>query len=233
VSIIIPVFNRSRLVHRAIQSVLNQSYKNFELIVVDDGSSDNLVSSLSRIKDARLRLVSHTENKGTSAARNTGIFEAQGQYIAFLDSDDYWLPNKLACQLEFLLSSNDEVRLCCTAYKIVSQRHPKGEIYFGKPTITEKDMLQGCRVSPGTTLLAERGLFDEVGPMNEKMSRLEDWDWLLLCLRVTNIKTLNVVLSVVDYGLLDREIKYQEQSFHHNGHPPFIFKATIYCNPGE
>ena len=210
VSVIIPTLNRAQLVHRAIQSVLKQTYEDLELIVVDDGSTDDLAGSLSRIEDPRFRLVSHAENRGPAAARNTGISEALGQYVAFLDSDDYWLPNKLEVQLEFMRSSDEGIRLSCTAYKLISRYHPEDELHFGKPTMTEIDMQWGCRVSPGATLLAERALFDEAGPMNEQMSRLEDWDWLLRCLRLTNLKILNELLSVVDYGAHDRRIDYEE-----------------------
>ena len=213
VSVIIPVFNRSQLVHRAIQSVLKQTHSDLELIVVDDGSTDDLADSLSLIKDPRLRLASHDENKGAAAARNTGISEARGQYVAFLDSDDYWLPEKLERQLEFMRSFNRGTRLSCTAYKIFSHRFPEGELYFGKPTVTENDMQRGCRAGPGTTLLAERALFDETGPMNEQMSRLEDWDWLLRCLKFTNLETLNEALSVVDYSSDDRKIYYDDVRF--------------------
>ena len=213
VSVVIPVFNRSQLVLRAIQSVLNQSYEDLELIVVDDGSTEDLADSLSHINDPRIRLVSHDENKGPAAARNTGISEARWQYVAFLDSDDYWLPEKLERQLEFMHSPNGCSRICCTAYQIISRRYPEGELYFSKPVITEKDMQWGCRISPGTTLLAERVIFEEAGPMNEQMSRLEDWDWLLRCLRLTNIETLNEVLSVVDYSDIGRRIYYEEIRF--------------------
>jgi glycosyltransferase involved in cell wall biosynthesis len=209
VSVVIPSFNRAQLLHRAIDSVLTQTYEDFELIVVNDGSTDDLGGSLSHITDLRFRLVSHHENRGSAAARNTGISEARGQYVAFLDSDDYWLPEKLERQLEFMRSPNRCARISCTAYQIISRRYPDGELYFSKPVITEKDMQWGCRISPGTTLLAERAIFEEAGPMNEQMSRLEDWDWLLRCLRLTNLETLNEVLSVVDYCAIDRKIEYE------------------------
>ena len=143
VSVIIPVYNRAQLVQKAIQSVFEQYYEDFELIIVDDGSTDDLADALSRIKDPRMRLIFHDENKGAAAARNTGISKARGAYVAFLDSDDCWLPQKLKRQLEFLRASEQKARMSCTAYKIFSSRHPDGEFRFAEPLLTEKDMETG------------------------------------------------------------------------------------------
>ena len=95
VSAIIPTYNRANIVIRAIQSVLNQTYQNFELLVIDDGSQDNTEEIVTGIHDNRIKYIRHEKNKGVAAARNTGIEAAKGEFIAFLDSDDEWLPNKL------------------------------------------------------------------------------------------------------------------------------------------
>ncbi|MCC0177747.1 glycosyltransferase family 2 protein [Waterburya agarophytonicola K14] len=100
VSVIIPTYKRGELVSRAINSVLEQSYQNLEIIVVDDHSQDNTADVVGEIEDDRLRYYCHSTNQGGSAARNTGIKLARGQYIAFLDSDDVWLPQKLTIQLQ-------------------------------------------------------------------------------------------------------------------------------------
>lgn len=209
VSVIIPVYNRSQLVRRAIQSVLNQSYENFELIIVDDGSTDDLVISLSDIDDSRLRLISHEMRKGAAAARNTGILQASAQYIAFLDSDDYWLPRKLERQLNFMRLSYGKARLSCTAYEIRYPNSSGGEFRFTKPLVGEMDICSGCFLSPGATLLAERSLILEVGLMNEALRRLEDWDWLLRAVKISNLMVLNEVLTVVDVSSAEK-IDYNE-----------------------
>lgn len=95
VSVVIPTYNRAHLVGRAIQSVLNQTYQDFEIIVVDDGSTDNTEEVVKSFNDPRIRYIRHDQNRGGSAARNTGIKMARGEYIAFQDSDDEWLPEKL------------------------------------------------------------------------------------------------------------------------------------------
>lgn len=100
ISVIIPTYNRGDLIFRAINSVWEQSYGNLEIIVVDDHSQDHTPDIIQKIADSRLHYCRHETNLGGSAARNTGIKQAKGQYIAFLDSDDVWLPHKLETQLE-------------------------------------------------------------------------------------------------------------------------------------
>lgn len=94
ISVIIPLYNKEKSVHRSISSVLNQTYNDFEIIIVDDGSTDNSYEEVAKIKSDKIRLF-HQVNKGVSAARNFGISVSKGDLIAFLDADDYWLPNHL------------------------------------------------------------------------------------------------------------------------------------------
>lgn len=109
VTVIIPTYNRAHLIKDAVESVLNQTYQNFELIVIDDGSTDNTKEFLRGYKD-KLRYL-YQENQGRSAARNYGINLAKGEFIAFLDSDDIWFPDKLARQVPILESAPSNVVL--------------------------------------------------------------------------------------------------------------------------
>src|SRR5436190_11436655 len=111
VSVVIPVFNRAVAVRRAIDSVLAQTFQDFEIIVVDDGSTDDTAESVSSFQDPRITLIRHDRKRGGSAARNTGIRSSSGAYVAFLDSDDEWLPAKLERQLEVFGRSDDELAL--------------------------------------------------------------------------------------------------------------------------
>ena len=109
VSTIIPTHNRSKMLNRSINSVLNQTYSAIECIVIDDGSTDNTVDVIETQKDDRLIYVSHKSNRGASAARNTGIRHSNGEYISFLDDDDEWLPTKLEKQVELLTNLPNKI----------------------------------------------------------------------------------------------------------------------------
>ena len=112
VSVVIPAFNRARKVVRAITSVLSQTFTDVEIIVVDDGSTDETKKAVKQFGDF-LTYVAHPSNRGVSAARNTGIKKSNGQLIAFLDSDDHWLPEKLAVQVCFF-DEHPEAVVCQT-----------------------------------------------------------------------------------------------------------------------
>src|ERR1019366_4018560 len=101
-SIIVPTFNRGYILSEAIQSILDQTYPDFELIVVDDGSIDDTADVVNSFKDGRVHLIQHPKNIGVAAARNTGLAAAQGDLVSFLDSDDPWSPDKLALEVRFL-----------------------------------------------------------------------------------------------------------------------------------
>jgi len=108
VSVIIPMYNSEKYLEECINSVLNQTYKNFELIIINDCSTDSSLSILNKITDNRIKIVNFKENKGVSISRNKGIELATGDYICFLDSDDFWVPEKLEKQLEFIEKNNYE-----------------------------------------------------------------------------------------------------------------------------
>lgn len=109
VSVIIPTYNRADCLPRSIDSILSQDYKEYEIIVVDDGSTDNTRQILQPYIDKELIRYIYRDNAGCAAARNTGIDAAKGDWIAFLDSDDRWLPDKLAVQMEYLLETGLDV----------------------------------------------------------------------------------------------------------------------------
>src|SRR5262245_45342203 len=132
VSVIIPTHNRADFLRGALSSVLNQTYQNFEIIVVNDASTDDTAKVVAAFEDERIRFIRHDTNKGGSAARNTGILASKCDYIAFLDDDDEWLPDKLRKQMEILLASPPEVAgvytgcldVDKTSGKVIRQRIP-------------------------------------------------------------------------------------------------------------
>lgn len=125
VSVIMPVYNSAKYVVAAIESVIAQTYANWELFIIDDYSSDNAVALIEQYvaKDNRIILLKLKQNGGSAVARNTGIEAANGKYIAFLDADDVWLPNKLAMQVPFM--EKDNIALSCTWY---AGMHPDGSL---------------------------------------------------------------------------------------------------------
>lgn len=197
VSAIVPVFNRTDVLRNAVDSVLAQSHTDFELVIVDDGSSEDITQSLGEIlRRPNVSLVRHDTNCGAAAARNTGVVHATGDYVAFLDSDDRWRPEKLAHQLAFM--TREVCRASCTGYALIgegmtgTERQPPAKSSLD-------DLLWGCRISPGTTLMAERSLFELTGPHDETLRRLEDWDWLLLAAKVAPIGGLAETLADIHH----------------------------------
>lgn len=121
VSVIIPCFNRAHIISPAIRSVQAQTLKNWELLIVDDGSADDLAGALGPLMaaDGRIRVIRHAQNRGEPASRNTGIAAALGRFIAFLDSDDSWLPQKLERQAEATLAAVDPENVVCVTRTLV------------------------------------------------------------------------------------------------------------------
>ena len=178
VSVIIPTFNRAHKITRAVASVLYQSFVDYEIVVVDDGSEDATPEALSPLL-SRIRCITHSRNLGVSAARNTGIRASTSPLIAFLDSDDYWLPGKLAAQVSFF-SEHPEAVACQTEELWIRRgirvnpmkKHlkPSGEVF--------ESSLKLCVVSPSAVAL-RRSLLDEVGFFDEELPACEDYDlWL-------------------------------------------------------
>ena len=178
VTVIIPTYNRAKRVCRAISSVLDQTYTDFEIIVIDDTSTDDTIDKLRKFGD-RIKIIRHPENKGVSAARNSGINKAKGKYIALLDSDDYWMPEKLQFQIAFFNKNPHAV--ICQAREIwirkgkrvnPAKKHmkPSGDIFAPS--------LKLCLVSPSAVMF-KKSLLDEVGMFDEELHVCEDYDlWL-------------------------------------------------------
>ncbi|MDX9787120.1 MAG: glycosyltransferase [Desulfobacterales bacterium] len=182
VSVIIPTYNRAWAIKAAIDSVLSQDYDGHELIVVDDGSTDETNSTLAEYVP-RITVIRQA-NRGVSAARNRGILEATGELIAFLDSDDRWLPGKLSRQVDFfnahpkaLICQTEEIWIRNGVRVNPKNRHqkPSGDIF--------EPSLQLCLVSPSAVMM-QRRLFDSVGAFDEALPACEDYDlWLRVACR--------------------------------------------------
>jgi len=180
VSVVIPVYNRAHLIGRAVSSALTQTYRNLEIVVVDDASTDDLAVALAKLANPRLHCVTHPRNRGAAAARNTGIAAAKGEFIAFLDSDDVWLPDKLTHQVAAMRGQPPEVAgQVCGYHCLKIGDRPRVITPDWDPRSFRRSQLFGCTCGPGTTLLCWRDVFTVIGPFDEELRRLEDWDWLL------------------------------------------------------
>jgi len=177
VSVIIPTFNRWPVVGEAVKSVLDQSYSDFELIVVDDGSTDETQKELAQFRP-RLRFFA-TARGGVAAARNFGVSRAAGRYVAFLDSDDCWRSKKLEVQTAFM-EGHPEVQICqCEEIWLrngvrinpkAKHRKPSGDIF--------NRSLELCLVSPSAVMMTKT-LFEQIGGFDESFPVCEDYDlWL-------------------------------------------------------
>jgi glycosyltransferase involved in cell wall biosynthesis len=182
VTVIIPTYNRGWVVQEAIDSVLDQDFPDYELIVVDDGSDDNTPAILAAY--GKKFTVLDQSNRGVSAARNRGIAAAAGQLIAFLDSDDQWLPQKLSTQVNFFQDNPD-------AFVNQTQEHwirngvrvnPKKRHHKFSGMIFEQSLAL-CLVSPSAVMI-KKNLFDVVGIFDESLAACEDYDlWLRISCR--------------------------------------------------
>lgn len=191
VSVIIPAYNESDSITDAIDSVLGQTYTDLELIVVDDCSSDDTPQVVQAYSDPRVTYIRHGRNQGASAARNTGIDVAGGDYIALLDSDDTWHPTKLEKQVSCLASRSDEwIAVYCDAeYEsdlsvdgIISRylyRNEENRGIEGSEELIQRLITGEASVAAGSTLLAKSEYVREIGGFDEEFARHQDWEFLI------------------------------------------------------
>jgi glycosyltransferase involved in cell wall biosynthesis len=174
VSVVLPTFNRAQTLQLSIDSVLAQTYENLELLVVDDGSTDETASIVDRYDDPRVRYHRSSQNRGANAARNRGIRKSQGTIIAFQDSDDYWYPQKLERQLYALDNTTDSM-----AYCKIRRIFPDGtRRVYGKPF--DERMLLRSNFIGTPSIVAHRTCFEH-GQFDEELPRRQDWEF---CIRM-------------------------------------------------
>lgn len=185
VSIIIPTYNRANVIKRAIDSVLRQTYNSYEIIVVDDGSTDETGLLIADIQDARIRYIALEENRGVAHARNVGIQEARYDYIAFLDSDDEWLPDKLELQMRLFRNSSENIGM---VYCRMGGLTRDGKERFVCPAqLFSRELLEGDmfrfllrqNVIGTPAVIVRRDCLEQVGGFKETIQCLEDWEWIL------------------------------------------------------
>lgn len=195
VSVIIPAYNRAHVIKRAIESVLNQTYKDLELIIVDDCSTDNTKEIVESIHDQRVTYLCLQRNSGACAARNRGIDVAKGEYIAFQDSDDEWLPLKLEKQVQLLEAKEADI-IFCGFEKIYSDNKKK--------TIPENEVSGFCSqekllyesIASTQTIVGKADAVKSVR-FDESMPRMQDYDFIIRASGRYKIYLLNEALVKV------------------------------------
>lgn len=172
VSVVIATYRRAALLPRAIRSVLYQTVSNLEVVVVDDASPDDTERVVSAIDDARIRYTRHELNRGLPASRNTGMRLARGEFIAFLDDDDEWLPTKIEKQVALCIDRGFDAVLSASFI------HDGDILRFDRPEVTSNDLRRGNDFAPGSGLLAEARVLKELW-FDESIGQGEDWDMLI------------------------------------------------------
>ena len=203
VSIIIPSYNRAHVIQRSIESALNQTHQDFEIIIVDDGSTDDTSEVVTPfLRDPRIHYLRHEKNKGQNAALNTGIKKSIGDYIAFLDSDDTWVPRKLELQLH-ALSTAPPKSIGLTGMCRVAENMPP-ETYLKRYNgYVYAEMLKGEGPSY-CCMLVPRECFERIGFLDEATSRSTDWDTCISLSKFYEFKTLEEPCTIVYLDEPDR-----------------------------
>lgn len=207
VSVVIPTYNRVDKLVRALKSVQNQTYTNLEIIVVDDGSTDDTLQALEKIEDYRLKYYHLDQNSGPSKARNFGVSHAHGEYIAFHDDDDEWKYNKIELQMNALLNHVDCMmcfgRMAIYCDDCLLQTTPNNfdwEKY--KSTFSEKLLYTNYVGTP--TIVIKKTAFDELGGFSEKLHCIEDWEFVIRVSQKYRITYLDDIL--VDVHVTEKSV---------------------------
>lgn len=175
ISVVIPTYNRARLIESSVKSVLSQTYGNLEIIVVDDASTDNTLEIVKAISDSRVTYIRLEKNSGACAARNKGIEQASGEYIAFNDSDDQWIPAKLQRQYDSLKENNADIVLCkMKCYDEGGNFHHIFPNLNASAYVDYKSLLQ-YNCASTQTFFGKSECFKEI-PFDTLMPRMQDWD---------------------------------------------------------
>jgi glycosyltransferase involved in cell wall biosynthesis len=186
VSVVIPTRNRKTLLPVALRSALAQTFPDVEILVVDDASTDGTAELYRDFPDPRIQWLRHDVARGGAAARNTGIVHSRGEYIAFLDDDDAWYPEKLARQMEVMLTSPPNVAAVYTGYVIVDRAsgQVRGRMVPHRRGDLQADLMKSNPIGGTSSMLLRRSCLDQVGLFDEALPSLQDRDlWIRIARR--------------------------------------------------
>ncbi|PSQ32046.1 glycosyltransferase family 2 protein [Halobacteriales archaeon SW_6_65_46] len=182
VSVIIPTYERPSFLRGAIETVLGQTHDDIEVVVVDDGSSESYAEKLVSNYSETVTCLCHDENQGLSAARNTGVRESSGKYVAFLDDDDRWHQTKLARQIKALESDNQAGLATCLVAAVTPNNEPVHRESTAPSDDCSDDILVSNQIGTPSRVVVRRKCFDDIGMFDESLRTKQDWDFYLrLC----------------------------------------------------
>ncbi|MBD5548886.1 MAG: glycosyltransferase family 2 protein [Lachnospiraceae bacterium] len=173
VSIVLPTYNRGEMLKKTITSIISQTYTNWELIIVDDASNDNTAEIVKGMDDSRICYVKNEKNCGSNYSRNRGAELANGEFLAFIDSDNEWIPNKLERQISCFEMQSELALVFC---KVLFKEGSLEKIVPNEPLEDLKEIMVRKNVVDTSAALMRKAAFDQVGKFDEKISRLQDWD---------------------------------------------------------
>ncbi len=185
VSIIIPTFNRGDKLYHTINSILKQTYQNFLILIIDDGSTDNTPKICKEMTQNDKRITYHqlTKNFGANYARNVGILNSKGDYIAFLDSDDEWLPNKLQIQVELIESSTDNIGFILTGFKEINVSTKEQWIWPNNKFLRQNNILDALihhiGLSRTSTVLIKKNVFEKIEGFDINFPKYQEGEFFL------------------------------------------------------
>jgi glycosyltransferase involved in cell wall biosynthesis len=197
ITVVIPTYNRAYLLKKAIESVLQQTFQSFEIIIIDDNSSDNTEQIVHQFSDQRIQYIRNAKNEGAAAARNIGILHASGKYIAFLDDDDLWTKDKLRSQLRGI--DGYDVVLC----GYISKSNNRIEC-FSKQILELNDLKYKFLSGGGTSIVMGKSSVLREVMFDEDLSCRQDWDLLVRLAKKYKIKYLKTPLVIYNNSGHDR-----------------------------
>lgn len=211
VSVIIPVFNAELTIRRALDSIINQTYKNIEIIIVDDGSTDNTLQEINQIQDHRIKIIKNIKNLGISKTFNKGLSVSTGNFIARQDADDYSDIKRIESQVKYLIN-NPDVDIVGSNAKLFDEKKIWGQIsHSQKPE--QQNWLSGCQIVAASMLLRS-SVVKKIGGYSEDLPRAEDYEFFLRSIKngfqIENVNEYLYFISWVEGDYKRRNIRILE-----------------------
>lgn len=214
VSVILPTYNRAEILSRSINSLIQQTYADLEIVVVDDASTDDTESVVKSFNDERINYILHDENRGANVARNTGISQSTGEYIAFQDSDDVWLPQKIQRQIEAFQQARSETGLVsagvCRVWPDYQTDYLPGDKWRTQDFI--RSLIHNNFI-PTQAAMIKRECIQKVGNFNNELPRLQDWEMWIRLSKEYNFELVDETLVVKNMNV--DELSYSRRNTDH------------------